>query len=121
MKKNKILNLGLTVVLVFSLLFIGGCFPAEAPEGEGGFDWTIVIILALFFGIIYFLMIRPQRKRQKEHQQLVEELKRGDRVITAGGLYGKIEGLDQDSVVLSVESGATIRVARNSVALRRER
>ncbi len=119
MKKNKILNLGLIVILVFSLLFISGCVPAEAPEGES--DWTWVILLVLIFGLFYFLMIRPQRKRQKEHQQLVEELKRGDRVITAGGIYGKIEGLDQDSVVLSVESGATVRVARNSVALRRER
>ncbi len=120
MKKNKILNLGLTAVLVFSLLFIGGCFPAEAPEGES--NWPVTILfLVLIFGVFYFLMIRPQRKRQKEHQQLVEELKRGDRVVTAGGIYGKIEGLDQDSVVLSVESGATIRVARNSVALRRER
>ncbi len=121
MKKNNMLKLGLTVVLVFSLLVIGGCVPAEAPEGEGGFDFTIVIFLVLIFGLFYFLMIRPQRRKQKEHQQLVEELKRGDRVITAGGIYGKIEGLDQDSVVLSVESGATIRVARNSVALRRER
>ncbi|MBA7695468.1 hypothetical protein ES703_104096 [subsurface metagenome] len=61
-----------------------------------------------------------QRKRQKEHQQLIEELKRGDRVITAGGVYGVIETVSEDSVVIKVESGATMRVAKNSVALKRE-
>ncbi|GAI84809.1 unnamed protein product [marine sediment metagenome] len=70
--------------------------------------------------MMYFLMIRPQRKRQKEHQQLIEELKRGDRVITAGGVYGVIETVSEDSVVIKVESGATMRVAKNSVALKRE-
>ncbi|HEX74030.1 MAG TPA: preprotein translocase subunit YajC [Dehalococcoidia bacterium] len=71
--------------------------------------------------MMYFLMIRPQRKRQKEHQQLMEELKRGDRVITAGGVYGVIETISDDSVVIKVESGATMRVARNSVAGKREK
>ena len=111
----------ITGLFITSLVFIGGCVPAEAPADEGGFDWSIIIFLALIFGVFYFILIRPQRKRQKEHQQMVEELKLGDRVITAGGIYGKIESLDQDSVVLKVESGITIRVARGSVALRRER
>jgi preprotein translocase subunit YajC len=66
-------------------------------------------------------MIRPQRKRQKEHQQLMEELKRGDKVITAGGIFGVIESVSEESVVLKVESGATIRVARNSIAGKREK
>jgi len=113
------LNLGLIVGLVVSLLFIDGCVPAEGQEG--GFDPTVIIFLVLIFGIFYFLFIRPQRRRQKEHQQLVEELKAGDRVITAGGIYGRIESLAEDSIVIKVESGATLRVARNSIALRRER
>ena len=70
---------------------------------------------------MYLVLIRPQRKRQKEHQQLIEELKKGDRVITAGGIYGQIESISDDSVVLKIESGTTIRVAKDSVALRRER
>jgi preprotein translocase subunit YajC len=121
MKKNKMLKLGLTVVLVFSLLFIGGCVPAETPEGEGEFPWTTVIFLVLIFGIFYFLMIRPQRRKQKEHQHMTEELRVGDRIITVGGIYGKIESLSQDSVILKVESGTTIRVARASIAGRQER
>ena len=70
---------------------------------------------------MYLVLIRPQRKRQKEHQQLIEELKRGDRVITAGGIYGQIESVSDDSVVLKVESGATMRVARSSVTVKREK
>jgi len=114
------LNLRLMVGLLITLLvFIGGCVPRE--EGEGGFDWTIIIFLVLIFGVFYFLIIRPQRRRQKQHDELMQELKRGDRVITTGGIYGVIESLSDDSVVLKIESGATIRVARDSVAGQRER
>jgi len=116
-EKIRILKLGLIVGFLFSIVVIGGCFPEGA---EGGFSWTWIVFLALLFAMMYFLMIRPQRKRQKEHQQLMEELKRGDRVITAGGIYGVIESVSEDSIVLKVESGATMRVARNSVAGKRE-
>ena len=122
MEKNRILKSGLIVGLLIGILvFIGGCIPPESAEGEGGFDWTIIIFLLVIFGIFYFLMIRPQRKRQKEHAEMVQELKRGDAVITAGGIYGTIESLSEDNIVLKIESGATIRVARSSVHGRRER
>ena len=81
----------------------------------------MIIFLVLIFAVFYFLMIRPQRRRQKEHQQLVEELKRGDKVITAGGIFGVIESVSEDSIVIKVESGATMRVAKGSVALKREK
>lgn len=119
MRRNKALILGLVMVLLLSVVFIGGCaVPADGTEA--GFDWTLIIFLVLMFGLFYFLMVRPQRRRQKEHQELVAELKRGDRVITAGGIYGVIESLSEDSIVIKVESGATMRVARGSVALKQE-
>ena len=118
MERNKMLNLGLIVGLVSTLLFIGGCVPAD---GEGGFGWEIIIFPVLILVVFYFLMIRPQRKKQKEHQQMVEELNKGDRVVTAGGIYGQIESVSDDSVVIKVESGATMRVARNSIAFKPER
>jgi len=71
--------------------------------------------------VFYFLIIRPQRKQQKKHQELMIELKRGDKVVTTGGIYGVIESLSDDSIVLKIESGATIRVARNSVSGKREK
>ncbi len=115
------LNLGLTAGMLITLLvFLGGCVPAGG-EGEAGFDWTIIIFLVVIFGIFYFLLVRPQRKRQKQHETLVQELQKGDRVITAGGIYGQIESLSDESIVIKVEGGTTIRVARSSVVGRREK
>jgi preprotein translocase subunit YajC len=124
MKQSKVLNLALiAALLITTIVFIGGCYPAQTPaEGEGGgFNWTIIIFLVLIFAIFYFLMIRPQRKKQKEQQELMQGLQKGDRVITVGGIYGQIENLDEESVVLKLESGATIRVARGSIAGKREK
>ena len=119
------LNLGLIAGLLITLLaFIGGCIPEQRLQGTQGtrrhqqllYDYFLVLIFAMF----YFLMIRPQRKRQKEQQQMMAGLKRGDKVITAGGIYGQIESVSEDSVVIKVESGTTLRVAKGSVTLKRE-
>ncbi len=121
MDKIKKLNLGLIGASLISLVSLAGCALPEGTEEGGGSPWTMILFLLLFFGLMYFVLIRPQRKRQKEHQQLVEELNRGDRVVTAGGIYGVIESISEDSVVIEVESGTVLRVAKNSVALKRER
>jgi len=122
MKQNKVLAL-IGGLVIASLVFVAGCYPATTPpaegEGGGGFDWTIIIFLVLIFAMFYFLMIRPQRKRAKEQRELMEGLQKGDRVITAGGVYGVIESLSEDSVVIKIESGATMRVARGSIAGKR--
>jgi len=116
------LKTGLIVGLLITLLvFIGGCAPVPEGEEGGGFDWTLIIFIALIFGTFYFLLIRPQRKRQKQHDALVQELQKGDRVLTAGGIYGVIESISDESVVMKIESGTTIRVAKGSVAGRREK
>jgi preprotein translocase subunit YajC len=122
MNKSRVLTLALiAVLLITALVFAGGCtLPATEGEGSGGFDWQIIIFLVLIFAVFYFLLIRPQRKRQKQQQELMEELKRGDKVITAGGIYGVIESVSEDSIIIKVESGATMRLAKSSVALKRE-
>ena len=117
------LKLGLiTALLITALVFIGGCYPADTGGEEGGGTSILpmIIFLVVIFALFYFVMIRPQRRKQKEHEMMVQELQKGDRVITAGGIYGTIESLSEDSIVLKVESGATIRVARGSVVGRRE-
>lgn len=75
----------------------------------------MIILLVAFFAIMYFLMIRPRQKQQREHDEMTRELRSGDRVITAGGIYGQIEGTDEETVLLKLESGATMKVARASV------
>lgn len=106
-------------LITLLLLFFSGCVPSEGAKK--GFDWTIVIFLLLIFAVFYFLILRPQRKRQKEQEQLMQELQPGDKVITAGGIYGEIESISEDSIILKVESGATLRVAKGSVAGKREK
>ncbi len=80
-------------------------------EGIGG----TIVFLALMFGMVYFVLIRPQRKRQKEHEELTSELKKGNKVRTAGGIYGVLETVGDETVTLKVESGALLRVAKDSV------
>ena len=117
------LQIGLIVLLLLAVLAIpGGC--TWATEGEEGTDsnsiWVMLGFFVVIIALFYFVMIRPQQKRQKDHQTMIEELQRGDKVMTAGGIYGTIDSISEDSVVIKVESGATLRVARNSVVGRRE-
>lgn len=88
------------------MLFISS-FLLMAPQNSGGGGGSIVPTIILFAAVIlvfYFLMIRPQQKRQKEHQQILASLKVGDKVVTTAGLYGKIDKLDEKTVVLQVEN-----------------
>jgi preprotein translocase subunit YajC len=76
----------------------------------------MLALLVIMFILFYFLMIRPQRKRQQEHQSMVTALKPGEGIITIGGIYGQIESLSDDSLVIKVESGALLRISRQAVA-----
>ncbi len=118
MGRTIFLTLALVAALLISVVFVGGC----ATEEEGDFTTTIymVVFLVLIFGVFYFLIIRPQRKKQQNQQELLSNLRPGDRVITIGGIYGRIESLREDSVILKIESGATIRVARRGIAGKQE-
>ena len=84
-----------------------------------GFTPLIVALVAML-GMFYFLLIRPMRQRERKHDTMVEELEKGDEVITAGGMYGRVERIDEDSIVLKVESGAMIRVTKGGVLTRPE-
>ncbi|HUX47933.1 MAG TPA: preprotein translocase subunit YajC [Dehalococcoidia bacterium] len=82
--------------------------------------WGMVIFLVAIFAIMYFLMIRPRQKQQKQHDEMTKELRVGDRVIIAGGIYGQIEKLGEDTAILKIESGATMKVARSSILGKQE-
>jgi preprotein translocase subunit YajC len=86
----------------------------------GGIIPFIVMMLVLF-GVLYFISIRPQRKRQQEHQQFTEGLKRGDKVITTGGVYGKVQSIGKESALLELESGASMRVSKDSITRKQGR
>jgi len=82
--------------------------------------WGMIIFLVAIFAIMYFLMIRPRQKQQKEHEAMMQELRAGDRVIIAGGIYGQIESLGEETAIIKIESGATMKVARNSILGKQE-
>ena len=85
-----------------------------AGEGaQGGF--TAFIPLILMFVIFYFLLIRPQQKKTKEHREMISNLRKGDRVITAGGIYGRITGIDDTTVTLEIADKVRIKLSRNNV------
>jgi len=79
-----------------------------------GYAYIIIIMVAVA-AMVYFLMIRPLRQREKEHDRMVLDLDVGDMVITAGGMYGKVDRIDEDSVILEVESGAKVRVTKGGI------
>lgn len=89
--------------------------------GGGGFLAFLPFIL--IFVIIYFLMLRPQQKRQKAHQRLLTELKKGDRVVTNGGMFGTIAGFNEKEnvVVLKIDDNTKVELLRSSIAGRVEK
>jgi preprotein translocase subunit YajC len=75
-----------------------------------------VIPLVFMFAIFYFLLIRPQQKKAKEHKALLESIKKGDNVITAGGVHGKITAVDDTIVTLEVATGVNIKIIKSYIA-----
>jgi preprotein translocase subunit YajC len=82
--------------------------------------WVMLVFLVVIFAVMYLLMIRPRQKQQKQHEAMMQELRVGDRVIIAGGIYGQIESLSEDTAILRIESGATMKVARSSILGKQE-
>lgn len=87
-----------------------------AEQGGGAALLSSLLPLILIFVIFYFLLIRPQAKRAKEHKKLLENLKKGDKIITAGGIYGVIESIDQNTAVVKIAENVKIKVSRNTIA-----
>jgi preprotein translocase subunit YajC len=89
---------------------------AAAPPAAGNSGLIQILILVGFFAIFYFLMIMPQRKQQKQRQAMLNNLKKGDKVITMGGLHGEIIDLDDDDVRLRVAEKVELKFSRGAVS-----
>jgi preprotein translocase subunit YajC len=90
---------------------------AQSAGGAAGGGMESIILIILMFGVLYFLMIRPQMKRAKEHKSLIEGLQKGDEVITAGGVLGRISRINENYVTLEVSNGVEIQVQRPAIQL----
>lgn len=84
-------------------------------QPAGGSQWSGILMMVIIVAIFYFFMIRPQQKKQKEVQKAREALKVGDKVITAGGIYGKIKEIGDLYMVIEIANGVNIRIDKTSV------
>lgn len=83
--------------------------------GQGG-GFAAMVPLLLMFAIFYFLLIRPQQKKQKKHRELLSTLKRGDTVVTVGGMHGKITGITEKVITLEIAEKIRVKVGRGYIA-----
>lgn len=89
-------------------------FSANEAPGNGN---ATLIMLVLMFAIIYFFMIRPQSKKAKEQKQFKEQLKKGDEVVTIGGIYGKIAEIKSDRIVLEISKDVKVNITRDAISM----
>ncbi len=86
----------------------------KGAEGAGG--WLSLAPIALMILIFYFLLIRPQQKREKERKQLIEAIQKGDKVLTVGGIYGTVASIkDENIVILKIADGTKVEFAKSSI------
>ena len=85
---------------------------AQQPAGSA---WSMCIMLALIFVVMWFFMIRPQRKQQKELQNFRDGLKKGDKVVTIGGIYGTVDEIKEGTFLINVDKDVKIRVIKNAL------
>jgi preprotein translocase subunit YajC len=99
-------------------VFISSAFAQTAPAAAGGDTQSTlmsILPLVLMFVVLYFVMIRPQMKKQKEHRSMIDALAKGDEVVTAGGLLGKISKLGEGNLGIEIANGVEVLVQRTAV------
>jgi preprotein translocase subunit YajC len=102
---------------MFGLAFAMGGAPGGAGGTAGGMAaFQQIIPLVFMFAIFYFLLIRPQQKKAKEHKALLESMKKGDNVITAGGVHGKVTAVENELVTLEVANNVNIKITKSYIA-----
>jgi preprotein translocase subunit YajC len=99
---------------MMNVAYAAGFNPAAG--GGGMAQYSQIFMLVAIVGIFYFLMIRPQQKRAKEHKNFLENLKKGDKVITSGGLYGTITGITDDAITIEIAEKVRVKVEKGTVA-----
>lgn len=98
-------------------MFISEAFAQTAPAASGGTESSLLSLLplVLMFVVLYFIMIRPQMKKQKEHKAMIDALGKGDEVISAGGLLGRITKVDESYVSMEVAGNVVVQLQRSAV------
>lgn len=87
-------------------------------QGAGGMESLLSSILpfVLIIAIFYFLILRPQQKKQKDRQKLLESVKKGDKVVTAGGIYGTVDGIEDNALLVKIAEGVKVKMDRSAIS-----
>jgi len=86
-----------------------------AAQGQQGSAWSMWVMLILIFVVMWLFMIRPQRKQQKELENFRNSLKKGDKVVTAGGIYGRVVEIQERTLMIEIDTNVKIKIDKNSV------
>lgn len=88
-------------------------------QGAGGMEQLLstIVPFALIILVFYFLILRPQQKRQKERQKLLESVRKGDRIITSGGLHGLVEGIEDKSLLVKIDDNVKVKIEKSAVSV----
>lgn len=89
--------------------------PSQGGSSEGSLISTLVMF-AMIIGIFYFLILRPQQKRQKERERMLTAVKKGDKIITSGGIHGTVSGIDEKTVLVQIADNVKVKIDRSGVA-----
>lgn len=102
--------------------FLAHAMGTGGTGGTGGGGFGAFIPLVLMFAIFYFLLIRPQQKKAKQHKQMLAAVRKGDRIVSAGGLHGVITGIADDVVTVEIAPKVRVKISRGSISgiLRRD-
>ena len=101
-------------MLVF---LVDNAYAMGAPGGEGGGSSVGTLLpFVLMFGVLYFLILRPQRKKQKSQQKMIDELKKGDAIVTSGGIHGVITNLRDDTLSVKIAENVKVEITRSAVS-----
>lgn len=90
--------------------------PQGGDAGGGGGFMTTMIMFALIFVIFYFMILRPQQKRTKDRERMLSEMKKGDKVVTSGGIHGKVINVDEKTVLIEVDDNVKMKFERSAVS-----
>ncbi len=97
-----------------NIAYAMGQFGGSSGEGAGGFSAFVPLIL--MFVVFYFLLIRPQQKKTKEHREMITHLKKGDRIVTSGGLHGRITAVGETTMTVEIAERVRVKIARANVS-----
>ena len=97
------------------MFLISDAYAEAAPAPAGG-GTEMLVMIGIFFAIMYFMIIRPQQKRQKEHKALMDSLSKGDEVVTNGGMMGKIKSVGDDVIRIELAENVVIKVQKHAIA-----